>query len=638
MLSDRFKTIRQMRSAGNLAGAVGGLQSARVETDDDALEAVIVCFTVGNAQEAARLRDTGRLNGNTSAALAASALAGILTRGDAAQIMRAAEGAVAAGQASYDAFAVYLMALQLLGRAPEAYARIQSGLAEVPLRESLLALVVADVAQAAGNWHLARHATGVELAGNPNSVRALLVASLAAAELDNPHEALGLAQRAFKLAPQMPLAVYQVMRCLNNLGDYYGAYGAWRGADPGMQGMPQLLEQLGAAHAGLGQHAQAVKAYNQALEGSSGHSVESLRALLRLHLEAGEREAADTLIRNRQREIEADIDASYVRGLIELDRHHLESAHNLLRHSMNITTGEGSKDLLVWPLTEPHLRHEYEQLRLLEERGKLPPAAAKNLPLLQKLYEQSGDPRASFAPPGPEGEALRAALAPFYYVPSNSLREPALAPRDYAAIEAQYHAGRPQMVVIDNFLTPEALAELRTFCEEATVFKTANGVGYMGAFLSGGFSPPVLLSIADELRRVMPQVVGPHPLMQSWAFKYDQRCHGTNMHADFARVNVNFWITPDEACADPDRSGMVIYDVPAPRSWKFSDYNSGLDKINAFIAAHDAQPIRVPYRANRCVLFDSTLFHTTDELDFKPGYTNRRVNVTLLYGQGLAAD
>ena len=34
-------------------------------------------------------------------------------------------------------------------------------------------------------------------------------------------------------------------------------------------------------------------------------------------------------------------------------------------------------------------------------------------------------------------------------------------------------------------------------------------------------------------------------------------------------------------------------------------------------------------------MFDSALFHVTDTLRFKPGYTNRRINVTLLYGIGL---
>jgi hypothetical protein len=32
------------------------------------------------------------------------------------------------------------------------------------------------------------------------------------------------------------------------------------------------------------------------------------------------------------------------------------------------------------------------------------------------------------------------------------------------------------------------------------------------------------------------------------------------------------------------------------------------------------------------VVFDSDLFHETDTLAFRPGYTNRRINITLLYG------
>ena len=43
--------------------------------------------------------------------------------------------------------------------------------------------------------------------------------------------------------------------------------------------------------------------------------------------------------------------------------------------------------------------------------------------------------------------------------------------------------------------------------------------------------------------------------------------------------------------------------------------------------------MRVPYRANRAVIFDSDLFHETDTIRFKDGYLNRRINVTMLYGR-----
>jgi hypothetical protein len=53
---------------------------------------------------------------------------------------------------------------------------------------------------------------------------------------------------------------------------------------------------------------------------------------------------------------------------------------------------------------------------------------------------------------------------------------------------------------------------------------------------------------------------------------------------------------------------------------------------------HNAKPLRVPYRENRCVLFDSSLIHISDRMHFNPGYENRRVNVTLLYGKGLSVE
>jgi len=39
-----------------------------------------------------------------------------------------------------------------------------------------------------------------------------------------------------------------------------------------------------------------------------------------------------------------------------------------------------------------------------------------------------------------------------------------------------------------------------------------------------------------------------------------------------------------------------------------------------------------PYRQNRMVIFNSMLFHGTQDYRFKPGYSNRRINVTFLFG------
>ena len=39
----------------------------------------------------------------------------------------------------------------------------------------------------------------------------------------------------------------------------------------------------------------------------------------------------------------------------------------------------------------------------------------------------------------------------------------------------------------------------------------------------------------------------------------------------------------------------------------------------------------IPHNENRAVVFNSNLFHETDSYEFKEGYENRRINVTLLY-------
>jgi hypothetical protein len=52
-----------------------------------------------------------------------------------------------------------------------------------------------------------------------------------------------------------------------------------------------------------------------------------------------------------------------------------------------------------------------------------------------------------------------------------------------------------------------------------------------------------------------------------------------------------------------------------------------------FLDESGARAITVPHRQNRAVLFNSDLFHETGALSFKPGYENRRINVTMLFGR-----
>jgi tetratricopeptide (TPR) repeat protein len=207
---------------------------------------------------------------------------------------------------------------------------------------------------------------------------------------------------------------------------------------------------------------------------------------------------------------------------------------------------------------------------------------------------------------------------------------------DWPAVEARYFASEPEMVCIDNLLTAQALAELRAFCLGSAVWNKEYRGQYLGAFPDDGFVSRLHVRIAVELREKMPRVFGPHRLEQIWGFKYTSKMgSGINVHADFARVNLNFWITPDAANLDPESGGLVVYDAPCPPDWGFREYNQDEAAIREFLRQRGARGTRVPHRCNRAVLFNSNLFHETDRIDFREGYENRRINITYLFGKGL---
>jgi tetratricopeptide (TPR) repeat protein len=204
---------------------------------------------------------------------------------------------------------------------------------------------------------------------------------------------------------------------------------------------------------------------------------------------------------------------------------------------------------------------------------------------------------------------------------------------DWERAVASYSRSTPAVTVIDNFLDPMALSALRKFCLRSTVWFELKGAGYLGAYFREGFNDPLLLAIAEELSEKMPRIFAGHPLRMIWAYTYEQSMVGINPHADFARINVNFWITPDSANLDPRTGGLLIYRRPAPDTWGFDKYNAAPGReIMAFLGDDAADPIRVPHRQNRAVIFDSRLFHETDRLNFREGLENRRINITMLFG------
>jgi tetratricopeptide (TPR) repeat protein len=191
----------------------------------------------------------------------------------------------------------------------------------------------------------------------------------------------------------------------------------------------------------------------------------------------------------------------------------------------------------------------------------------------------------------------------------------------------------PQRIVVDGFLTRAALERLRDYCADSTIWRRVYDAGYIGATLRDGFASPLLAQIAEETRDVYADILRAHPFRYMGAFKYDSELStGTNIHADVSAINVNLYITPDSANLDPETGGMLIWDVEARSEAEMRLFNGDESALRAHLTRTGAKRIRIPYRANRAILFKSSLFHRTDECHFREGYLNKRINVSLLYG------
>jgi len=208
---------------------------------------------------------------------------------------------------------------------------------------------------------------------------------------------------------------------------------------------------------------------------------------------------------------------------------------------------------------------------------------------------------------------------------------------DFVDAERRYFASSPPITVIDGIFTDEVLHKLITFAEEATVWSSMKKRGYLCSYFENGWSAPLLAQITREFSRVLPSILCNHSIAMLWGYKYDDSgSDGIGIHADEAAVNVNCWITSDDANLDPASGGMVVWKTRPPAHWSRGEYNNE-NKLNEFKAQlhakRDTDATTIAYRQNRCVLFDSSLFHTTDTIHFNKGYRNRRINLTFLYGR-----
>jgi tetratricopeptide (TPR) repeat protein len=204
---------------------------------------------------------------------------------------------------------------------------------------------------------------------------------------------------------------------------------------------------------------------------------------------------------------------------------------------------------------------------------------------------------------------------------------------DTTVVEEAFFDNDPNLSLVDDLLTEEALASLRKFCLESTVWYNISASGDVGANLEHGFCCPLLLQVAADIRSAFPRLYSDLIFSSCWSFKYYEKESGDGLHGDSGLRNLNLWLTPDDANLDTNTGGLTFWDKKVPLlEIQNSPKEKSIEIMRNIISEPNTKATKVPYKGNRAGLFESNIIHCTDTLNFKPGYENRRINITFVYG------
>lgn len=216
-----------------------------------------------------------------------------------------------------------------------------------------------------------------------------------------------------------------------------------------------------------------------------------------------------------------------------------------------------------------------------------------------------------------------------------------LAKRDWGAVEATYLSRNEQPhCVLDGLLTSQAAEELRErlLNDQGWHFKHPLSKELYLAAPGGSDILDVGKSLVDQL----PQVLGGLELVYHWAYLHC-RSAGLKPHTDGdSAVTVNLYLTPDEFNLRPGTGGLILSAVRRPPSVSLIEFNSMPWADSYFEREHageDVLDVRIAYRYNRAVLFDSGLFHASDQIFFPNDTTqSMKLNLGLVFDDPAARE
>ena len=300
-------------------------------------------------------------------------------------------------------------------------------------------------------------------------------------------------------------------------------------------------------------------------------------------MSAGNSEAAVEILLNIV-EQEGGSQAIFMLASLYLELGHYDEAH---RHASFAVEGEPSSAPARGLLAKINLAlgdyasalSDYDAIAALcREQRPTPPAqysipahfALRNLEQLDHIVTANRDKQASAGSMADQLDGMRRGLAevideangeapwitlsggsiglfadpPFAKVPEEKLPSYLNPDVDYQPIRQAISSGRLKAEVIDDFLNPAALEQVRKFCLESTVWRHPYKFGYVGAFPQDGFASTSLFAMAEELESALAEAFDGYHLAQWWAFEYDARLPGTDIHGDDADFSLNLWDHP----------------------------------------------------------------------------------------------
>lgn len=191
--------------------------------------------------------------------------------------------------------------------------------------------------------------------------------------------------------------------------------------------------------------------------------------------------------------------------------------------------------------------------------------------------------------------------------------------------------GGPSILVLDDVLTLPAWQALHRLCQHATLWRAAPEDGLASAVPESGFAAPLLAQLAAGLRDTFPAIFGNHPLLHLEAVRQDADSEASTPRTDAAAVTVQIWLAPGDTHPDPESGGLVIWDK-APPDGGLAAFHGDAAQAHKYLAAGGAQPVAIPARANRAVLFPSALAQETGAIHFRDTPQDSRLILTLLFG------